>query len=45
MKKMLPTLRMLIWDSALAVRVALADMLLAIGCVTTLSVAFTASRC
>ena len=34
MKKMLPTLRPLIWDPAVAVRVALADMLLDIGCVT-----------
>lgn len=31
MKVMLPTLRPLMWDSALAVRIALADMLLAIG--------------
>lgn len=31
MKKMLPTLRPLIWDPAVTVRVALADMLLAIG--------------
>ncbi len=31
MKVMLPTLRPLAWDSALAVRIALADMLLAIG--------------
>ncbi|CAL8463631.1 g3165 [Coccomyxa elongata] len=37
MKKMLPTLRPLIWDSALAVRVALADMLLAIGSLRDLS--------
>ncbi|BDA48499.1 Condensin-2 complex subunit G2 [Coccomyxa sp. Obi] len=37
MKKMLPTLRPLIWDSAVAVRVALADMLLAIGSLRDLS--------